>query len=89
MGGDDPTDLPARVPGEQIGVRVDQTLTQDATGTAAYLQFETMGVDRVRTDLNIPGHVLTLQDRPIFKPDEDCHWPGQENLQVHRQKCFN
>ena len=38
-------------PGAEIGIRMDQTLTQDATGTMAYLQFETMGVSRVRTDL--------------------------------------
>ena len=40
-------------PGEEIAVRVDQTLTQDITGTAAYLQFETMGLDRVRTGLSV------------------------------------
>jgi aconitate hydratase len=40
-------------PGETIGLRIDQTLTQDATGTAAYLQFEAMGVDRVRTELSV------------------------------------
>lgn len=41
------------VPGKQIGLRVDQTLTQDATGTMAYLQFEAMGRDRVATDLSV------------------------------------
>lgn len=40
-------------PGTEIGLRIDQTLTQDATGTMAYLQFEAMGVDRVRTDLSV------------------------------------
>lgn len=39
--------------GAEIGLRIDQTLTQDATGTMAYLQFEAMGVDRVRTDLSV------------------------------------
>ncbi len=39
--------------GSEIGIRIDQTLTQDATGTMAYLQFEAMGVDRVRTDLSV------------------------------------
>ena len=33
--------------GQEIGIRVDQTLTQDATGTMAFLQFESMGLDRV------------------------------------------
>lgn len=40
-------------PGEEIGLRVDQTLTQDATGTMAYLQFEAIGVPRVRTRLSV------------------------------------
>ena len=34
-------------PGEEIGIRIDQTLTQDATGTMAYLQFEAMGMKEV------------------------------------------
>lgn len=41
------------VPGEEIGIRIDQTLTQDATGTMAYLQFEAMGIPRVRTELSV------------------------------------
>ena len=40
-------------PGKEIAIRIDQTLTQDATGTVAYLQFETMGVDRVKTELSV------------------------------------
>ncbi len=40
-------------PGSEIGIRIDQTLTQDATGTMAYLQFEAMGADRVRTELSV------------------------------------
>ena len=39
--------------GEEIGIRIDQTLTQDATGTMAYLEFETMGIPRVRTELSV------------------------------------
>lgn len=41
------------VPGEEIGIKIDQTLTQDATGTMACLQFEAIGVDRVRTKLSL------------------------------------
>ncbi|MEE9615355.1 MAG: aconitase family protein, partial [Thermodesulfobacteriota bacterium] len=41
------------VAGSEIGIRIDQTLTQDATGTMAYLQFEAMGVDRVKTKLSV------------------------------------
>lgn len=39
--------------GEEIAIRIDQTLTQDATGTMAYLQFEAIGVPRVRTKLSV------------------------------------
>ncbi|HYB74655.1 MAG TPA: aconitate hydratase [Candidatus Sulfotelmatobacter sp.] len=41
------------VAGEEIGLRIDQTLTQDATGTMAYLQFEALGLPRVRTKLSV------------------------------------
>lgn len=40
-------------PGEEVGIRVDQTLTQDATGTLAYLQFEALGFPRVKTRLSV------------------------------------
>ena len=40
-------------PGEEIALRIDQTLTQDVTGTMAYLQFEAIGVPRVRTKLSV------------------------------------
>ena len=40
-------------PGEEIGIKIDQTLTQDATGTMAYLQFESMGLKNVATDLSV------------------------------------
>ena len=39
--------------GKEIAIRIDQTLTQDATGTMAYLQFEAMGVPKVKTDLSV------------------------------------
>ncbi len=40
-------------PGKEIAIKIDQTLTQDATGTMAYLQFEAMGVPRVKTELSV------------------------------------
>jgi len=40
-------------PGTEIGIRIDQTLTQDATGTMAYLQFEAMGIPQVKTELSV------------------------------------
>jgi len=59
-------------PGTEIAIRIDQTLTQDATGTMAYLQFEAMGVPSVRTELSVSyvDH-NTLQD-------------GYENADDHR-----
>ena len=41
------------MPGSEIAIRIDQTLTQDATGTMAYLEFESIGIDRVRTELSV------------------------------------
>jgi len=57
-------------PGSEIAIRMDQTLTQDATGTMAYLQFEAMGLDRVKTELSVSfiDH-NTLQDD--FKNADD------------------
>ena len=40
-------------PGCEVGLRIDQTLTQDATGTMAYLEYEAMGIPRVRTELSV------------------------------------
>lgn len=39
--------------GSEVALRIDQTLTQDATGTMAYLEFETMGIPRVKTELSV------------------------------------
>jgi predicted aconitate hydratase len=41
------------VPGQEIGITIDQTLTQDATGTVAYLQLEALQVERVETELSV------------------------------------
>jgi aconitate hydratase len=41
------------VPGTPIAIRMDQTLTQDATGTMAWLQFEALGIPKVRTELSV------------------------------------
>ncbi|MBQ8267499.1 MAG: DUF1743 domain-containing protein, partial [Clostridia bacterium] len=40
-------------PGSEISLKIDQTLTQDATGTMAYLEFETMGLKRVKTEKSV------------------------------------
>ena len=52
-------------------------------------QYEVLVSDRVRIDSNMPGHVLTLVDRPIFKPMAERFWPGQENLSRHRVQRFS
>ncbi len=41
------------IPGKEVAIRIDQTLTQDATGTMAYLQFEAMGIPKVKTRLSV------------------------------------
>ena len=58
--------------GSEISVRIDQTLTQDATGTMAYLEFETMGIDRVKTE------------RSVAYIDHNTLQSGFENADDHR-----
>lgn len=58
--------------GTEIGIRIDQTLTQDATGTMAYLQFEAMGIDRVKTE------------RSVAYIDHNTLQNGFENADDHR-----
>jgi len=41
------------IKGEEVGIKIDQTLTQDATGTMAYLQFEAMGLKEIKTQLSV------------------------------------
>ncbi len=60
------------VKGSEIGLRIDQTLTQDATGTMAYLEFEAMGVDRVKTE------------RSVAYIDHNTLQTGFENADDHR-----
>jgi aconitate hydratase len=57
-------------PGEEIGIRIDQTLTQDATGTLVMLELEAMGLDRVRTEVSVQyvDHGLVQED---FKNPDD------------------
>ena len=60
------------VPGEEAALRIDQTLTQDATGTMAYLEFESMGLDRVKTE------------RSVAYIDHNTLQCGFENADDHR-----
>ncbi len=60
------------IPGNDVGLRIDQTLTQDATGTMAYLEFEAMGVDRVKTE------------RSVAYIDHNTLQTGFENADDHR-----
>ena len=59
-------------PGAEIALRIDQTLTQDATGTMAYLEFESMGIDRVKTK------------RSVAYVDHNTLQSGFENADDHR-----
>jgi predicted aconitate hydratase len=56
--------------GAPIAIRIDQTLTQDATGTMAYLQFEAMGVDRVKTDLSVSYVDHNMLQTGFENPDD-------------------
>ncbi len=58
------------IKGREIGIRIDQTLTQDATGTMAYLEFEAIGIPRVQTELSVSyvDHNLVQSD---FKNADD------------------
>ena len=60
------------IPGQEIGLKIDQTLTQDATGTMAYLEFEAMEVDRVKTE------------RSVAYIDHNTLQTGFENADDHR-----
>ena len=60
------------IKGQEIGIRIDQTLTQDATGTMAYLEFEAMGVPRVKTE------------RSVAYIDHNTLQSGFENADDHR-----
>ena len=48
-------------PGEEISIRIDQTLTQDSTGTMAYLQFEALGIGRVKTRRSVAYSLFTTR----------------------------
>ncbi len=58
------------IPGEEIAIKIDQTLTQDATGTMAYLQFEAMGVDRVKTELSVSYIDHNMLQTDFRNPDD-------------------
>ena len=60
------------IKGQEIGIKIDQTLTQDATGTMAYLEFEAMGVPRVKTE------------RSVAYIDHNTLQSGFENADDHR-----
>jgi aconitate hydratase len=57
-------------PGEEIRIRIDQTLTQDATGTLVMLELEAMGLDRVKTEVSVQyvDHNIIQED---FNPPDD------------------
>ncbi|MCU0559225.1 MAG: aconitate hydratase [Desulfobacterales bacterium] len=58
------------IPGSEISIRIDQTLTQDALGTMTYLEFEAMGVERVKTKLSV-SYVDHLMLQEGFENSDD------------------
>jgi putative restriction endonuclease len=50
--------------------------------------FEVLKSKQVKTDQNIPGHMMTLADRPIFKPQVQNFWPAQTNIEWHRKLVY-
>ncbi|HLF73238.1 MAG TPA: aconitate hydratase [Anaerolineales bacterium] len=58
------------VPGEMIGIRIDQTLTQDATGTLVMLELEAMGLKRVRTEVSVQYVDHNLIQADFRNPDD-------------------
>lgn len=56
--------------GEEIGIRIDQTLTQDATGTLVMLELEAMGLERVKTDLSVQYVDHNLLQEDYKNPDD-------------------
>ena len=81
------------VPGEEIAIRIDQTLTQDSTGTMAYLQLEAMGVDRVKTERSMAyiDH-NTLQTGfenadIVFLTDGLCELPEDYLAKLHKEQA--
>ena len=63
-------------PWEQIGLRIDHTLTQDATGTIAYLEFEAMGVARVKTELSLSFVDHNILQNDFRNPDDHKYLQG-------------
>ncbi len=51
-------------------------------------EYQVIVSSTVKSDPNLPGHMLTLLDRPIFRPSESRFWPAQENFKWHRNKRF-
>lgn len=57
-------------PGESVSIRIDQTLTQDATGTMAYLQFEALGLPKVKTELSVSYVDHNMLQTGFENPDD-------------------
>ncbi len=62
-------------PGEEIGLKIDQTLTEDVTGTLVMLEFEAMGIPRVRTELS-----AQYGDHNLFQEDGGLNYQVQHEV---------
>lgn len=89
------------IAGEEIGIRIDQTLTQDATGTLVMLELDSMGLDRVKTDVSVQYVDHNLIQADFKNPDDHiflqsaCRrfglWfsrPGNGGVQVLKYRLF-
>lgn len=62
----------ATLPSREIGIHIDQTLTQDATGTLVMLELEAMGLDRVRTEVSVQYVDHNLIQGDFKNPDDQA-----------------
>ncbi len=51
-------------------------------------EYEVLVSPSVKHDANLPGHILALSDRPIFRPSDSTYWPAHENFKWHRNQRF-
>jgi aconitate hydratase len=78
------------IPGSEIGIRIDQTLTQDATGTMAYLQFEAMDIPRVRTEVSVSYVDHNTLQTGFENPDDHRYLQTMNsNYGIHYSRAGN
>ena len=66
------------VKGKEIGIRIDQTLTQDATGTMAYLQAEALGITKAKTEVSVSYIDHNTIGEDFKNPDEEYEFSSRQ-----------